>query len=144
MKIEHTFKSNRDIHGYGYYGYIDKDTKELVIGESWPHEGGDLYRGTFAGAQDILNNLKDKATRLYNDINKYYTQNPDAAGILTLQALKPGDHFIRDTIEYVVIDMDISKCFVYGDKMTSLIPVLCLEDFKVCIFDRDSEGVAIR
>ena len=134
MKIEHTFKSNRGIHGYGYYGYIDKDTQELVIGENWPHEGGDLYRGTFAGAQGILNKLKEKAPRLYNDINKYYIDNPNEAGVLTLQALRPGEHFVRDTAEYVVIDMDISKCFVWGDKMTDLKPVLCLEDFKVYLF----------
>ncbi len=139
MKIEHTFKSNRDSNGYGYYGYIDKDTKELVIGEDWPHEGGDLYRGTFAGAQGILNNLKDKAPRLYNDINRYYLQNPNEAGVLTLQALKPGDKFVRDTIEYLVVDLDISKCFVFGDKMIGLIPVLCFKDFKIHIFSGDTK-----
>lgn len=137
MKIEHTFKSNRDNNGYGYYGYIDKDTKELVIGEDWPREGGDLYRGTFAGAHNILNKLKDKALRLYTDINKYYINNPNEAGILTLQALKPGDHFVRDNIEYVVIDLDVSKCFVFGDKMIGLKPALCLDDFKVFLFSSD-------
>lgn len=137
MKIEHTFKGNRDTHGYGYYGYIDKDTKELVIGEDWPREGGDLYRGTFAGAQNILNKLKDKAPRLYNDINKYYINNPNEAGTLTLKALEPGDHFVKDNDEYVVIDLDISKCFVFGDKMIGFKPVLRLEDFKVCLFSGD-------
>lgn len=137
MKIEHTFKSSRDRYGYGYYGYIDKDTKELVIGENWPHEGGDLYRGTFAGAHNILNELKDKAPRLYNDIHKYYINNPNEAGALTLQALKPGDHFVRDNTEYVVIDFDVSKCFVFGDKMSSLKSVLCLDDFKLYLFSSE-------
>ena len=143
MKIEHTFKSNRDNNGYGYYGYIDKDTKQLVIGEDWPHEGGDLYRGTYAKASRILDTLKDKAPRLYNDIHKYYIKKPTEAGIITLKALRPGDKFVKDTVEYLVIDLDISKCFVFGDKMEGLKAAVSLKDFKVFLFSGELDVIKI-
>lgn len=76
MAITRTFKSNKDIYGNGYYGYIEDG--QLVLGEEWPHEGGITYRGSYSDAKKHLEGLKAKAPRLYNDIEKYYTlHDPD-------------------------------------------------------------------
>lgn len=42
MARTHTFKGSTD--AYGYYAFIENG--ELVIGENWPREGGDTYRGS--------------------------------------------------------------------------------------------------
>ena len=150
MARTHTFKSNRDNNGYGYYGFIEDG--ELVLGESWPHEGGETYRGSFENATSTLRNLKNEAPRLYNSIMKYYTEKT-YTNETCLSFLKPGDKFIRlpnkdpnfkDNTEYLLIDMEISKCFVYGDKMTGFATALDLEDYKVYIFDKTSKVKVIK
>ena len=138
MKIKHTFKSSRDNNGYGYYGYIN-EKNQLVLGESWPHEGGDLYTGPYEGAVNILKTFKDKAPRLYNDIVKYYTKNQAEADVQALAFLGFGDKFVREGVEdqnkYMRIDFDVAKCFVFGEKLSGFIAVLGLQDFKVYLFD---------
>ena len=142
MKIKHTFKSSRDNNGYGYYGYIN-EKNQLVLGESWPHEGGDIYTGSYEGAVSILKTFKDKAPRLYNDIVKYYTKNQAEANVLTLAFLGFGDKFIRvgaeDQDKYMRIDFDAAKCFVSGDKLSGFVAALCLRDYKVYLFAGTTE-----
>lgn len=72
MARTHTFKSSSDAYGYGHYGYIEDGL--LVIGESWPHEGGVLFRGTYeeAAERGWLATLLREDQRLYHDIDKYF------------------------------------------------------------------------
>jgi hypothetical protein len=138
MKIKHTFKSSRDNNGYGYYGYIN-EKNQLVLGESWPHEGGDTYTGSYEEAVSILKTFKDKAPRLYNDIVKYYAKNQAEANVQALAFLGFGDKFIRvdteDPDKYMRIDFDVAKCFVSGEKLSGFVAVLGLQDYKVYLFD---------
>lgn len=39
--ISHNFGNSNDMYGYGYFAYIEDG--QLVIGESWPREGGITY-----------------------------------------------------------------------------------------------------
>ena len=65
MKIKHTFKGSCGSNNYGYYAYIDGKTNELVIGEDWPHEGGNIFRGTYAQlSRATLEELRNKAPKL--------------------------------------------------------------------------------
>lgn len=74
MAITHTFKGGKGLHGWGYYAFIEDG--KLVIGENWPHEGGNTFMGTYAEAvaKGHLEELKRKATSLYNDIEKYFNK----------------------------------------------------------------------
>lgn len=62
MAVTHTFAGGFQKGGYGYYAFIEDN--ELVIGENWPHEGGEIYRGTFANASRVLKTLEKEATKL--------------------------------------------------------------------------------
>ena len=73
MVISHTFKGSSD--RYGYYAYIADGL--LLVGESWPREGGTIYHGSYENAFDVLALLKKKATKLYNSITEYYKENPE-------------------------------------------------------------------
>ena len=146
MARTHTFKGSRDGgSGFGYFGFIENG--ELVLVENWPREGGQTYRGSFANAQRALRNLKDEAPRLYNDIIKYYAENPESDDTY-LHLLKPGDKFIRvshtdpnfkDDRSYMLIDMNISQCFVFGDNLSCFVPALDLNSYKVFCFDKMSK-----
>lgn len=139
MAITHTFAGGFQKGGYGYYAFIEDN--ELVIGENWPHEGGEIYRGTFANASRVLKTLEKEATRLYNSITKYYTKNPDETDKTILANLNFGNKFKRedDEKEYMLIDMDVSKCFVFGDKLQGFVAALCLDDYKVMIFAKETK-----
>ncbi len=139
MAIKHRFKCNLDSYGYGYYGFIDKDTDELVIEESWPREGGEIYRGTYAKASRILERLKDKAPRLYNSIIKYYTEKPDETGKIRLHALKPGTKFTYKGKEYMVVDLDLAKCFIFENEAFCLSTALDLKTYKIICLPSDAE-----
>ena len=63
MKIKHTFKGSIGfgLHDYGYYAYIDGETNELVIGDEWPHEGGEIFRGLMLNSvRQLLKGLEMK------------------------------------------------------------------------------------
>lgn len=139
MSITHTFAGSRAGHDYGYYAFIENG--ELVIGDDWPHEGGTLYRGTYFGASRIMKTLERENVRLFNSINKYYTTHPEHAGVRTLGNLIPGMKFKRkdDETTYMLVDMDVSKCFVFGDKLQGFVVALDLSTFKVMLFDKMSE-----
>jgi hypothetical protein len=70
--ITHQFKDSRDLHGYGYSGFIEKG--QLVLCYEAPREGGVYYRGNYEGAGCELRNLKTHDPVLYNDIEKYFTK----------------------------------------------------------------------
>ena len=139
MSITHTFAGSRANHGYGYYAFIENG--ELVIGEDWPHEGGEVYRGTFFNAGRAMKNLEKENIRLFNSINKYYNTYPEQAGVRTLGNLIPGMKFKRkdDENTYMLIDMDVAKCFVFGDKLHGFVTALDLSTYKVMLFSRMSE-----
>lgn len=54
----------------GYYAYIEDN--QLVIGEDWPREGGETYRGTYADATKRLEKLKQEDECLYYNIKAYF------------------------------------------------------------------------
>lgn len=68
--ITKQFKDSRDLHGYGYSGYIEKG--QLVLCYEAPREGGVYYRGSYEDAGCELRNLKTHDPVLYNDIEKYF------------------------------------------------------------------------
>ena len=56
---------------WGWYAYAENDI--LVIGESFPHEGGDLYRGDYKGKDTpYLLKIKEDCPRIYKNIVKYF------------------------------------------------------------------------
>lgn len=60
-----------DTEQCGWYAYAENDV--LVIGESFPHEGGDLYRGDYKGKDTpYLLRIKEDCPRIYKDIVKYF------------------------------------------------------------------------
>jgi hypothetical protein len=73
MAITHTFKGRAA--RYGYYAYIEDGL--LVVGEDWPHEGGTIYKGSYANAFDVLNTLRLEEPKLYDNIIEYYKENPE-------------------------------------------------------------------
>jgi hypothetical protein len=143
MKIKHTFKGSCG-SDYGYYAYIDGETNELVIGENWPHEGGEIFRGTYeTAAPRTLKTLVKDAPKLYNSITKYYSENTDQANVTTLEALRPGMNFKRkdaeDDSRYMLVDMEVSKCFVFGEKLKGFVTALSLENYKIYLFDKSTK-----
>lgn len=56
---------------WGWYAYAENDI--LVIGESFPHEGGDLYCGDYKGKDTpYLLKIKEDCPRIYKNIVKYF------------------------------------------------------------------------
>ena len=139
MKIKHTFKGSCG-NNYGYYAFIDGETDELVIGESWPREGGETFRGTYEKAvvRGELQILAKKATKLANAIEEYYKIHlPDVNG-LALSCLHFGDKFYHNGQKYMVIDMNISACFIStAGNESSIVCALNLESYKVFCFSKD-------
>ena len=75
MAITYTFKGSKGGGRYGYYAYIEDGL--LVIGEDWPREGGEIYRGSFVNAFDALEVLRKNEPKLFNSITEYYKENPE-------------------------------------------------------------------
>lgn len=58
---------------WGWYAYAENDI--LVIGESFPHEGGDLYTGEYKGKDTpYLMKIKEDCPKIYNKIVKYFEE----------------------------------------------------------------------
>ena len=70
--ITHQFKDSRDLHGYGYYGYIERG--QLVLCHDAPREGGVYFRGTYEEAvtHKYMEELRMHDHALYSDIEKYF------------------------------------------------------------------------
>jgi hypothetical protein len=137
MKIKHTFKGSKGSHGYGYFAFIDGDTNELVIGESWPHEGGEIFRGTWAQIKkSTLEELRKEAPELYISITSYPWYLAESSKV-NLSCLRFGDKFCYNGYKYMVIDMNISSCFIStAGNESSIICALDLESYKVFCFDK--------
>lgn len=71
MAITHTFKGSAS--GYGYSARIEDG--ELVIYYESPHEGGQVFKGTYEEfiSSRTLSYLKKENQKLYNSIIMYYT-----------------------------------------------------------------------
>lgn len=72
--ITHQFKDSRDLHGNGWYGYIENG--QLVIGHEAPREGGVLFKGNYeeAAERGWLATLLREDQRLHTDIEKYFSR----------------------------------------------------------------------
>lgn len=140
MKIKHTFKGSKGANGYGHFAFIDGETNELVIGENWPHEGGEIFRGTYeVAAQRTLKTLAKEAPTLANSIVAYYTEHLQDAGKVTLQCLNFGDLFCLKGQLYTVIDLNISACFVSTcGKESTIVCALNHDSYKVYCFSKDT------
>ena len=73
--ISHNFGNSNDMYGYGYFAYIEDG--QLVIGESWPREGGITYRGTYRDATKRLQKLKTEDELLWHNIELYYSMHKE-------------------------------------------------------------------
>lgn len=73
---------------WGWYAYAENDI--LVIGESNPHEGGDLYCGNYKGKDTpYLMSIKKDCPRIYNKIVKYFeTDNEEVKYLSDMERLK--------------------------------------------------------
>lgn len=61
---------------YGYFAFIDGD--DLVIGEDWPREGGETYRGRYLGDRTPgMLTLKKESPHIYNNVVKYFNEHPE-------------------------------------------------------------------
>ena len=74
-KVKKVFKGSwSQMHGYGYYAYIDNND-DFVIGEERGREGGELYRGEYNGEDTPwLKNIKFEEVTLYNNIVRYFRE----------------------------------------------------------------------
>ena len=71
MARTHTFKGSLK-NGYGHYAFIEDGL--LVLGESWPHEGGETFRGSFEEAGKALASIRNEAPSLVAAIEEYYAK----------------------------------------------------------------------
>jgi hypothetical protein len=108
MAITHTFKGSCR-KGFGYYAYIEDE--ELVIGENWPREGGETYRGSYANAYRALRNLEKEAPALFKSITEYYAKHQKAGQVRSAEQLKPGTKSFREQLTEKVefLNYDITE-----------------------------------
>ena len=147
MTITYTFTGSKDSNGYGYFAFI-KDG-QLVIGESWPHEGGIIYTGDYLGAAGYLATLKQKDPKLYEDIEKCFSKH-DPNTVLygrskstTAGELKPGDKFKRNKTEYLLVDLIPSECFL-SQPFSNFVFALNLSNYKVVGLEKTWEVELIK
>lgn len=64
-----------DIHEYGWYAYAEDDI--FILGDDYPHEGGELYRGEFKEDKiPYLNEFKRDCPEAYDNAVKYFNSRP--------------------------------------------------------------------
>ena len=74
--INHTNKGSKkrfykiDRNGNGYYAIVEGDRIEL--GESWPHEGGIYWSGSYQEFLTKCGNFKKDCEHVYNQIVKHF------------------------------------------------------------------------
>ena len=44
----------------------------------------------------------------------------------------------EDNSRYMVVDLEVSKCFVFGEKLNSFAAAISMEDYKVYLFDKST------
>ena len=151
MSITRHFKGSTDQYGYGYFAYIEDG--QLVIGENWPREGGVTYRGTYRDAAPAMATLKDNATKLYNSIVKYYTEQEEKLRKQAEIREESRSVVSYSTIFRIKLYMDNGKehiCQVRGrfesdviKKLTPPVPeVLILQDDFANVFACRSEKIS--
>lgn len=60
-----------DVHEYGWYAYAEDDI--FILGDDYPHEGGELYRGEFKEDKiPYLNEFKMDCPEAYDNAVKYF------------------------------------------------------------------------
>jgi hypothetical protein len=60
-----------DVHQYGWYAYAEDDI--FILGDDYPHEGGELYRGEFKEDEiPYLNEFKRDCPEAYDNAVKYF------------------------------------------------------------------------
>lgn len=63
------------VHEYGWYAYAEDDI--FILGDSYPHEGGELYRGEFKEDKiPYLNEFKKDCPEAYDNAVKYFNSRP--------------------------------------------------------------------
>ena len=139
MAIMHTFKGSKGLNGYGYFAFIENN--ELVIGESWPREGGETYRGSYANAEKALRALEKEAPALYSNIIKYYEEHKEKANTMIIGQLKPGDKFVHTRHgrkhTFVLVNTEGLSFFINSEGRESYIAyALDLESYRLFCFDK--------
>lgn len=77
MTRTYTFKGSTD--SWGYSAWIEDG--QLVICESWPREGGIIFRGGYKDATPYLNEMLRRdpgSKKLHDAITKYYSDDEEA------------------------------------------------------------------
>lgn len=137
MAITHMFKGSKGFDSYGYYGYIENG--QLVLGESWPREGGETYRGSFEGVpESYVRELEQKAPTLIAHIRKYLEENPINYST-EVRHIAVGQMFKFEGRIYTVINANVAPytCAYIIDengKEVYLVPALDMESYRVQFF----------
>ena len=61
-------------HEYGWYAYAEDDI--FVLGDDYPHEGGELYRGEFKENIPYIDKFKRDCPEAYDNAVKYFNNMP--------------------------------------------------------------------
>lgn len=138
MAITHMFKGSKGFDSYGYYGYIENG--QLVLGESWPREGGETYRGSFEGIpESYVRELEQKAPTLIAHIRKYMEEHPNVSYETEVRHIAAGQMFKHKGRIYTVINGSgssyASSYIIDADgKEVYLVAALDMESHRVQLF----------
>jgi hypothetical protein len=138
MSITHTFAGSNSLKGgYGYYAFIENG--ELVIGENWPREGGETYRGTFANASRAMRTLEKEAPRLYSSIIKYYTEKPEEIGKIITPEIKT----FKDKLTERADSYEINIANYVEEIKEKMQDNFNLRKFKLCLIDSKPNSLVV-
>lgn len=99
-----------DVHEYGWYAYAEDDF--FILGDDYPHEGGELYRGEFKEDKiPYLNEFKRDCPEAYDNAVKYFNSRPknNIENALMIAMGKLHDKFRKEVQNVDVLHPDI-KC----------------------------------
>lgn len=138
MAITHMFKGSKGFDSYGYYGYIENG--QLVLGESWPREGGETYRGSFEGVpESYVRELEQKAPTLIAHIRRYMQEHPTLSHETEVRHVAAGQMFQHKGRIYTVINgnaTSYSNAYIIdaAGKEVYLVAALDMESHRVQLF----------
>lgn len=138
MAITHMFKGSKGFDSYGYYGYIENG--QLVLGESWPREGGETYRGSFEGVpESYVRELEQKAPTLIAHIRRYLQEHPTISYETEVRHVAAGQMFKHEGRIYTVINGNAapySNAYIIdaAGKEVYLVAALDMESHRVQLF----------
>jgi hypothetical protein len=85
---------------WGWFSYLDDDGC-LVIGDNWPHEGGELYHGEYMGDDTpYILSLKKDDVKQYNKIVKYFKENKIIVRNRKRVLIFPSVHATTNVVNY--------------------------------------------